>query len=250
MHDQTAIQQVLHENLVQSRLRNPSYSLRAYARKLGLSSAAVSEILNGKRRVSHKLAARIAERMCLSPGDTRRLLEPFSIKRPKTAGNQQMVLDMDQFHLISDWHHFAILSLAETQDFRPDPTWIAGRLGIGIPAVELAFERFERLGMATRDAHGTLIFTKTQYATSDHIANTALRKSHAQNLELAHRSLEQDPVDVRDFTAVTMAIDPAKLPNAKAMIREFRNQLCSYLESEGKTQVYKLCFQLFPLSKV
>lgn len=47
------------------RARNPRFSLRSYARKLGISPGATTEILRGKRRISAKLAARFAERLQL-----------------------------------------------------------------------------------------------------------------------------------------------------------------------------------------
>jgi transcriptional regulator with XRE-family HTH domain len=54
-----AIQRKLSEALLEARSRNPAFSLRAFARKLEMSPSAISELLNGKRRVSRKLASRI-----------------------------------------------------------------------------------------------------------------------------------------------------------------------------------------------
>jgi hypothetical protein len=82
VQEQLAIQRLLHRKLEQARLRNPAYSVRALAMKVGLGSPALSEILNGKRRVSLKLALRIGERLCLSPPEVREIAELFPAKRP------------------------------------------------------------------------------------------------------------------------------------------------------------------------
>ena len=37
-------------------------------------------------------------------------------------------ISLDQFQVISEWYYFAILSLAETEDFKPDAKWISKRL--------------------------------------------------------------------------------------------------------------------------
>ena len=55
-------------------------------------------------------------------------LDTLPIK--KVRGTQYVQLTLDHFSVISEWYHFAILSLAETQDFKSYPAWIAGRLGI------------------------------------------------------------------------------------------------------------------------
>jgi len=54
--------------------KNPRYSLRAFARSLGVSSGQLSEILSGKRPLSHKLARRIAIALALTEEETQKLI--------------------------------------------------------------------------------------------------------------------------------------------------------------------------------
>ncbi|MBI3017966.1 MAG: DUF4423 domain-containing protein, partial [Deltaproteobacteria bacterium] len=147
-----------------------------------------------------------------------------------------------------DWYHFALLSLAETAGYKDDPAWLAHRLGVSVKKIKMALERLQRLNMIKRDRQGVLRVTGEEFSTTDGVSSVSIRKSHSQNLELAQKSLEHDDVVVRDFTAMTMAIDPEKLGEARKMIREFRDKLCTYLESGKKKEVYKLCVHIFPLS--
>jgi uncharacterized protein (TIGR02147 family) len=255
MSEQTAFQKVLFEKLMDIRLRRPNFSLRAFALKIGISAPELSEILRGKRKASARIIERVSQRLPLSPEESEALLE--TVRQDKTdsnlaAQNQRpsLQLNMDHFKAISDWFHFAILSLAETEDFSDNPAWIARRLNISLTQTKEALARLERLGMLERTEGGALKATGVQYATSDEIANVSLRNSHSKDLELAQKSLEQDEIEDRDFTAMTLAIDPKKLPMAKKMIREFRDRLGTFLESESKTEVYKICMQLFPLTKL
>jgi uncharacterized protein (TIGR02147 family) len=82
------------------------------------------------------------------------------------------------------------------------------------------------------------------------MADVTLKKHHEQSLDLAKESLFRDDVKKRDFTTVTMAIDPKKLSMAKERIRKFEDELSDLLESGHRTEVYRLSMQLFPLSKV
>lgn len=250
---QLAIQKTLQEALLEAQARNRAFSLRSFAKKLGVGPSSLSEILNGKRRVSRKLAERMTEKLCLPPHERAALLELFPEKsgpdQENGAGKDYTRLSADQFHAISDWYHFAILSLAETVDFSSHPEWIAQRLGIRRFEAEMALERLQRLGLLRVTEQGEVVPTRGGFTSSDDIQDLALRRAHSRNLTLAEQSLEKDHVTLRDFTAVTMAIDPERLPVAKQMIREFQDKLSAFLESGSKTEVYKVSMQLFPLTQ-
>ena len=77
---QLALQKRLNEAFSETQLKNPAFSLRAFARKLDLSPSALSEILKGKRRVSKKLAQRVVTNLCLAQSEAQSLLELFPEK--------------------------------------------------------------------------------------------------------------------------------------------------------------------------
>jgi uncharacterized protein (TIGR02147 family) len=257
---QLTIQNILRASLVDRQTKNPAFSLRSFAKKLGMSPSAISEILAGKRRVSIKLATRILDRLAAPPEERQSVLDKFqaATKPGASAESNQLSapsqsyiqLSADHFHAVSDWYHFAILSLMETKIFQDDPTWIAERLGIKVGEAQAAIERMLRLGMIKIDAKGQKHPSSSSFESPDEVANVALRKAHHQNLELAARSLEEDSVEDRDITSMTMAIDRSKLKEAKKMIRDFQDKLSAFLESGHQDEVYKINIQLFPLTQV
>ncbi len=253
MTDQMMIQNILRERFTELQCKNTSFSLRAYAKKLNISPSALSEILNGKRFISKKLAKNICDKLLLSPEESQHVLSLFPDKKSKLGklkNNSSIQLTIDQFYIISDWYHFAIISLLETEKAKDDPSWIAKRLGIKTQEARTALERLERLEMLERDNKDKLKPTGTSFCTTDGISNTAIRKSHSQSLDLAKRSLDEDDVSIRNFSNMTMAIDPQKLPTAKKMINQFQNTLCAFLESGEKKEVYNISVQLFPITKI
>lgn len=249
---QTEIQRALHTEFGKLKLRNSAYSQRAFSRKLGIGAAALSEIMKGKRRVSLKLARNLYAKLGLGPERWAELVSLF--QRELVGAGDAVVpeyrqLTVDQFRVIAEWYHFAILSLAETEGFRSDSAWIAGRLGIPRREAEQALERLERLEMLERAPDGALKCTGVAYATTDGVRDASLARAHAEDLELARRALERDSLEERDFTFITMAIDPGRIPEAKRRIRRFRDELCAFLEGGKKREVYKFCQSLFPLSE-
>jgi uncharacterized protein (TIGR02147 family) len=248
---QQEIQKLLSESLVKARLKNPSFSLRAMARKLSLAPSALSEILSGKRRVSLKLARRLTHQLALSREEQERILESFAEDFDELASESPYAqIGIDEFKTISDWQHFAILYLAQTKDFQEDPEWISARLkGLDASMAARALERLERLGFLVRIG-GKLKVRSPNFSTSDEVVNLAVRQAHIQDTELVLKSIESDPVELRDITSMTMAIDPAKLPQAKKMIRRFQDRLAGLMEEGQQSEVYRLCMQLMPLTRV
>ncbi len=223
-------------------MKNSSFSLRAFSSQLQMNHSALLEFLNGKRKIGPRGANRIAQSMMLPPEVREKVFT-----RP-TASMTYSTLQADQFRSISEWYHFAILSLAETKGFKSDSDWIAKRLGIRRQEAQMAIDRLLRLKMIERQ--GTkLVPTGQAFSSPDGVADLAVRSTHHKYLEMAQESLHRDSVDQRDFTSITMAIDPKKIPEARKRIRKFRDELCTYLESKDKIEVYEFCLQLFPLTK-
>ncbi len=218
-----------------------------------MQPSALSEILNGKRRVSSRLAQRIIVRLALGPLEAQAILGLFEKEKklrlpPGDHTLKSTPLTADQFHLVADWFHFALLCLMETRGFQSDIRWMARRLRVPPSEIKKALARMERLKMIDWGRDGHYRLTGSQFTTTDDVADISMRRAHSEDLRLAQESLDRDSVEERDFTNMTMAIDPGRIPHAKKLIREFRDSLCAYLEGGEKKEVYKMAFHLFPLT--
>lgn len=253
---QNRIQRILFEALAEARARNSAYSLRAMSRRLKISPAALSEILNGKRDISAKLADKILKNLSIDPHKRAETLAAFAKgaelqlrDSENTKTRDVAVLSADQFKTVAEWYHFAILCLFETSSAPQNPVEIARRLGVRSTEINLALDRLVRLGMLIQDDAGAYHLTDAQFHTTDEVASAAIRASHSQTFQMAQRSLEEGQLDRSDFTSLTMAINPDKMAKAKKLIREFRTNIAKELEVDPKQEVYMLCVQLFPLSR-
>ena len=209
------------------------------------------------------MALMIYEKIGANPVDTHELNSSFDLKLEKPDESLKdlesqkierlkfLELSADQFTIIEKWHHFALLSLIETKDFKANTAWMAKRINISENEVKLALDRLQRLGLLECNARKTKIsLTGGPLITSDNISNQAVKRSHYEDLKFAEGVLDNVNVEARDFTAVTIAIDSKKIPKAKKMIREFQDRLSQYLESGEKDEVYKMTFYLYPLTDV
>ncbi len=253
----------IQKELARRCVKNPRYSLRAFSRALGFEATVISQILSGKRVPALKTAQRLVKELGLSPdeqdhffvslAETHRArglerLNPY-FKDLESKNSTQKELSTELFRVIADWYHYAILALTMTRDFQPSPKWIAQELGISEIEAKLAIDRLIDLGfLAEKDGH--LECTTEGFTTADkQLTTAALRTHQKQILENSILSLENDPIETRSHTSMTMAIDPRKLSTAKMMVEEFTQRLSKFLESGKRTQVYELGVSLYPVQK-
>ncbi|HXH31579.1 MAG TPA: TIGR02147 family protein [Bacteriovoracaceae bacterium] len=244
---------LLQEELVTRCRKNPRYSLRSFAKTLDVSPAALSDMINGKRTITK----RSVEKLGLLLGLSIPVIESFRKVLPSRSSSASALnfeqLSADQFAVISDWYHYAILELIKVRDFDPSEAWISKALGVTKSEVNIALERLVRLGLIEIEATGKITDTSSGFTTniSDSMTSTANRNFQQQVLGQSIEALNKVPLKLRNHTSMTMAIDPKLLPEAVKRLTVFRRELSEFLETQGTpTEVYQLALSLFPLTQI
>jgi transcriptional regulator with XRE-family HTH domain len=241
---------LLLQEITERRTRNPSYSLRAFARDVGVSPAALSQYLNRKRELSPKNKNSIIQKLGMSPvaaenfgGKVRRLSGPVDVSK------SHAILSEEEFQLISDWISVAILNLARLRENVAQPAWISERLGITLTEAREAYDRLMRFGLIKAKGR-RMERTARPFVTTNDVPSTAIRRFHAGLLRRAENALLNLPVDARDITAITMPADPEKLKEAKKMLQRTRHRISKLMgASEDPQEVFVLAMQLFPITR-
>jgi uncharacterized protein (TIGR02147 family) len=242
------------ENLLTEKIKkNPQFSLRAFSRMVDVSPAVLSRILSGKRKLTFKIAVRIADAFMLGPGE-REVLYSFYLstgkeEAPTAKLKKEKELSIDCFNAMKEWYHYGITQLLYIENFREDHKWMAKMLGITELEVKLAVERLLRLEILDFNEEGKLFRTSTHMSTTTDIASAGIRHFQKQILEKSIYSLEHDDILERDITSITVAINEDKIKEAKAEIKKFRKRMSEFLGEGEKTRVYNLGIHLIPLSK-
>ncbi|MFN7727970.1 MAG: TIGR02147 family protein [Bdellovibrio sp.] len=238
------LRETLNAELKRRQDKNPAYSLRAFAKNLGLSPAQVSQVISGKRVVTMKTYRRIAEILHFSPLESMQFLEEIS-KGETALDQRKTMMSEDEFRLIADWWHFAILSLTHVKGMTKDAKQISERLGISPEQARQAIERLERMGVLSVGSKFEQLCDAIRVITEK--PSVSIQRSHQQTLALAAEKLSV-PLEKRDFTSMTMAINPKNIPKAKKAIEDFRGNIVKLLDKGDATEVYTFACQLFPLS--
>ena len=122
--DHAELRNVLQTRFAEKKKRNAKFSLRSYAKSIGLGAAELSEFLRERRRLSDNRAKMIVNHLKLTSDEEERVVRRCTGILAGVPRLSNIELSQAQYATVSEWYHFAILSLAETIDFRGDARWI------------------------------------------------------------------------------------------------------------------------------
>lgn len=240
---------------------NPAFSLRAFARLLGVESSRLSKILRGHRPVGAKLIPRLAQKLGLSQPEIDGFVE--SAPGRKNGANKKKEespaatraykqLSQDTFEMIENWQHYAILEMMKLKDFENDLKWIAKALKISVNEARENVERLQRVGLLDIKEDGTWVDISDGFSTHllpENETSYAHKRSEKALLALASEVIDSTPLTHRDQSSMMMATSTAKIAEAKRRIQKFRRELCEFLEdTDDKNAVYQMTISIFPLT--
>lgn len=244
----TVALRMIRAEYLKRRRKNPVYSLRAFGRDLAVAPSVLSEIFAEKRSLTDALLLRIAGGLNLNLVERRQMLRKTAPPAIPERGKYRK-LHNEQFRLIAEWYHFAILNLTLTTGFESDPSWIGERLGITTAEAGEGIDRLLDLGLL-RWKDGALVRTYKKLATETDKVSAALRLSHRQSLQHAVDCLDKVPVDLRDITSLTIPFDLAQMAVVKEKIYRFMTDITALTEAApNKSDVFNLNVQFVPVTK-
>lgn len=260
----TSARKFLLDELMRRQKRNHSYSQRAFARDLEILPSRLSELMSGKVGISFANANKIAGKLGL-PDDEKSMfldlvqsefgrsaaIRKASSERLRDRLQEAYAFKQEEFNVISDWYHAAILELVDLKSFEATAKHVSKRLGISDEIAGEALERLKRLNIL--QINGTKA-TKTHRnrGTTLDIPSAYIRKSHAQVLRKAEECLETKPVDQRDYSYMMFAMPKKKVSHLKKVLLATRRELVQEIEAlelEGGDSVFCLAMQCFEVTE-
>lgn len=225
---------------------NSSYSKRAFARDLKISHSLLSFILNRKRPMANSMALQLLDNPQLS--DRTKDILAIGIKQRSQARTK---ISLEQFEVISDWIHYALIELLETEDFIWDAGFISKRLNITVQKAEQVMQRLIDVKLVAISDDGKFHQTQTKIVVENKQSNQAAKNYNRGLLKKASDVMDECEFHQRDLSSTVFTLDPSYISYAVEKIRAFRRELTDELENLGKRrEVYALSFQLFPLTKL
>lgn len=249
--------------LQRKRVNNPAYSLRALARDMDLSPSFLSEVVNGKKRLPRDRMDRLCELLDIDKAG-RRQLQTFmarEILQVNKIDDSLLARSSDDaaytpasrksLDFLSPWYVPAILDLSTCADFRPDPVWIADRLGLKREIAAIVVKRLKDHGMLV-EKNGKLTKFEKKIRIPARESRAQIRRYHTEMMTRAIQTMDkQDEASYsrRLISGVTTAANPAQVEKAKQRLHEVIHEVTEILSKGSCTEVYQLNLQCFPLTR-
>jgi uncharacterized protein (TIGR02147 family) len=248
------------------RLRKRHYSLRQFARALGVEVSFLSKLLRGQRAMTFATIEKIGPKLRLSQEEIENFKlhhlrqkagKPMPKKAEKPRFNE---LPFDQVGAITKWYYLPILELISQLGPEAKTTFFSERIAellqISEAEIETELSDLEMLGILGRDSRGRLFLKeKNNRIPNRPVSTDALKSVQKQFLSKARDSIDRDSLEQRDHSGMTLTFPEERLLDAKKLIKNFRRRFMTLMERyaaqepDRPRRVYHLSVSLFPLSK-
>lgn len=235
--------------------KNPRYSLRAFAKALGVHPAELSLVLRGERTLSYNSCQKVMANLALSPSQSKYFLEilqnekiglQFIAKEESTTST----LQVEKFSKVSKWYHFAILNLIETKNFQWTPSYISRRLGISLIEAGLAMQDLLAEGLVNLAERKTKKRSLEVVRVQTHFPSSVIRQYHEQHIKKSLTALQEIPTHQREYQSIGVSVSMKDLPKVKAFVDKFTDEFLEKFHNPEGNEIYQLQLSLFPLTKI
>lgn len=254
----------------EKKTKNPSFSMRAWARSLGFTSnSPLSLMLNGKRPIPQKYIPKFIDSLDLSPQEGMYLETLVCYSREKTiegkdfylrrlrglspAGEVQMN-EVETFKYLGNPLCTIIFEMIDLSNFKSDLKWIQSRLATKktLEEIKSAIDTLFRLDLLTKDINGEFIKTNRNITNRADIADIGSQTYHQNVSELAKEAVVSQPVLNREFNGFSFNMKVEEMNKAKLAIREFINSFAAQFEAESGCgeETYQFNTQFFKLTQM
>jgi uncharacterized protein (TIGR02147 family) len=262
----------LNHQLKERQKKNPSFSLRAWARQVGYKNPSLLfQVLKGQRKLKTELATRLAANLDLK-GKSLRYFELIVLNHASQSENekkfyQSMIVKMkpkkfreinnlsvEVFSMASDWYHWAILVLTEFKDFSINESYIYEQLDRSVDKklIKEAIIRLQKLGLLVQDENGKYRRLDTEENTlfmTNHIPSEAVRSYHEQMIEKAKASIRQQTIEERTLRGTTFAFSRENMEKAQEIIHNAHREILELASQSAAEEIYQFNTQFFRITK-
>ncbi len=243
------------------------YSFRAFSKSAGFTSPNILKlVIEGERNISPDatqkfikalgLKGQMAEyfdalvRMNQARADADKE-HYFNLLQKLTPQAKRRDLNVEGLKYMSHWLYPVIREMVALEDFRDDPYWIARRLNgkASIPEITQALQFLVKEGFIEK-VDGRFVPKDNMVLSSDEVKSLAIRNYHRLMLEQANYSLENLPLEEREFGALTFVLPEAALEELKYKMKLFRRELHTWAmqvaEEHNGEIVVQVNAQMYP----
>lgn len=246
-------------------MKNPNYSLRSFARNIGISHSSLSEVFSGKTKLTKRFVSLIASYLDLSQDETRYLQLIREIEFPTATSPIERLekeatslrlkyllkeVQEDEFlEPLRNWYDFVILTILSISKGISEIKGLARSLAISQASVEASLQTLTRCGLVTK-LNGKWTATGKHFKSGGKAPNAAVQRFHVAMIGKAIDAIQNLPYEERYVFTTIFPLENERFQKYCQKIQEISLHLADPTQASGNGQrIYGLSMQLFPLSR-
>ncbi len=245
----SAISKVLNHDFQNRKNKNKSYSLRSYARDLGVNAALLMRYMKSERKPSVPMLKKLLDAVQFDESIKLLILnsaiEGGDFKIPKDE--EYVEVDIEKRLKMNDWIYSSLMELFRSKNRKISVRQAARLLGLPVNEVETRVSALIENGMIKKTEKGFRTKSVRQSSVS---LGKLVSRIHEGYLNKAIEALSAD--DDSNISGTTILISEKRLEEAKKRIKDFRRSLSAFLalkEGEADEKLYRIQMAMFSLEK-
>jgi uncharacterized protein (TIGR02147 family) len=258
----TNFREFLRHEYVKRASKNEKYSMRAFARQVGIPSSMLSNVLSGKKKLSPERAFDVAKKLSLSEIERKHFLllnhrdstPSVELKgfferelRSLPPIRNKRFMPPEQLNTLSEFQMIMLCQLCGTHGATIKK--ISRKLGVPLYEAEAGVKKLIDMGLLYQIGE---VYKKTERNMSfeSRGPNLVLRKIHRLMMEKATEALETQTNDEKFIGTEILSFDPSLLPEAMEILNEAFDKITALSEHlDDANHVYGMGIQLVRLTK-
>lgn len=248
---QGSVSDLLKIIFLEKKSRNKKFSMRAFARDIGVPPGRLSEIIAGKRNLTLSLALKFSNTYSLSTEDKKAL---YKLVRAQKKLRKQTILERhfihpQDFSKICHWKYYALICLVQNSSDGATLNDLSAKMGIDQTEVQAMLTTFGKINLIS--LHGDRFFApKMSTTTTQDVLDESIQRFQKDMLQFHISQMTSIPMELREVQSMILPLPKVKLKQAKAAIRKFFNDFENKFGTANTTDIYGLSVQLSPLTVV
>lgn len=245
--------------------KNPAYSLRAFARDLGLSPSKLSEILSNKQGLSVTRAISVGNKIGYRDEKLAWFCNLVEVEHSRSQIGKKNALkkilkyengvltrniSLDQINFPLQWYHLAIRRLTSLSTFKHDTHWVAKKLGLSFEKTQKAINNLIKARLLIQKEDGS-IKNLDNISIYSSLMNTKALKRISKSIHLSSfLSLDRCEREYRRQSIHILSIKKADIPQVYEIIKDFEDKLDNLTyKSDKHDEVVSVLISVFPLTQ-
>jgi uncharacterized protein (TIGR02147 family) len=240
------INNILQKQFDEKTRKNGLYSIRAFARDIGIGKSTLHEILHRDKKMSKSTCIKILDYLKVSPDEFDEILN-FNLN--PSQDNLFKELSAEEFSKIATCEHYALLSLAKSTTCPSDINLLSKRIVLPQQETQSLLNDLVELDLV-EIKDNRLIRTAKLLTTTYDVPNKAIQNYHNTSLDKVKDALQDVEVELRDIASTMFLMSPDKMEALKEELKAIRRKLVSSVEDNNEnSEAFLLNISVIPISQ-